>query len=97
VLAKLKWLRGTMLDPFGHTVERKTERRLIAEYESLVTAVLASVTPDNHAAAIELLRAAERIRGYGHVKQQSIAQAKQSEARLLAQFQHAQPALVAAE
>jgi len=97
LLAKLKWLRGTMLDPFGHTAERKTERRLITEYESLVAAVLASVTPDSHAAAIELLGAAERIRGYGHIKQKSIAQAKQSEAHLLAQFQHAQPALAAAE
>jgi len=97
VLAKLKWLRGTMFDPFGRTAERKTERRLIAEYESLVAAVLASVTPVSHAAAIELLGAAERIRGYGHIKQKSIAQAKQSEARLLAQFHHAQPALAAAE
>ncbi len=97
VLAKLKWLRGTMLDPFGHTAERKMERRLIAEYVSLVASVLASVTPDSHAAAIQLLGAAERIRGYGHIKQQSIAQVKQSEARLLAQFQHAEPALAAAE
>jgi indolepyruvate ferredoxin oxidoreductase len=97
VLAKLKWLRGTMLDPFGHTAERRTERRLIGEYQSLIASVLASVTPANHAAAVELLGAAERIRGYGRIKQQSIAQAKQSEARLLAQFQHAQPALAAAE
>jgi indolepyruvate ferredoxin oxidoreductase len=97
VLAKLKWLRGTVFDPFGHTTERKTERRLIADYESLVAAVVASVTPDSHRAAIELLGAAERIRGYGHIKQKSIAQAKQSEARLLAQYQNAQPALAAAE
>jgi indolepyruvate ferredoxin oxidoreductase len=97
VLVRLKWLRGTVLDPFGHTAERKAERRLIAEYESLVAAVLASVTPDNHAAAMQLLGAAERIRGYGHIKRQSIAQVKQSEARLLAQFQNAQPALAAAE
>lgn len=97
VLAKLKWLRGTMFDPFGHTAERKMERRLIADYESLVGSVLASLTPENHAAAIALLGAAERVRGYGHIKQQSIAQVKQSEARLLAQYQHAQPALAAAE
>jgi indolepyruvate ferredoxin oxidoreductase len=97
VLAKLKWLRGTMLDPFGHTAERKMERRLIAEYESLVASVLTALTPDNHAAAIELLGVAERIRGYGHIKQQSVAQVKATEARLLAQFQQAQPALAAAE
>ncbi len=33
LLAKLKRLRGTAFDPFGRTEERRTERRLIGEYE----------------------------------------------------------------
>jgi len=32
VLAKLKGLRGTPLDLFGYSEERRTERRLIGEY-----------------------------------------------------------------
>jgi hypothetical protein len=32
VLAKMKGLRGTALDPFGRTEERRTERALIQEY-----------------------------------------------------------------
>ncbi|MBV9248990.1 MAG: hypothetical protein JO227_07085, partial [Acetobacteraceae bacterium] len=49
------------------------------------------------ALAIELARAASRIRGYGHIKERSIAEAKASEARLLARFQAKQPELAAAE
>ena len=36
VLAKFKVLRGTPLDPFGYTAERRTERRLISEYCDLL-------------------------------------------------------------
>ncbi len=97
VLAKFKWLRGSMLDPFGHTEERRMERRLIDEYESLVRSIIAELTPDNHALAVELAGAADRIRGYGHVKLQSIAQAKAAEARLLARFKAPERPLVAAE
>ena len=46
---------------------------------------------------MELAAAAERIRGYGHLKQQSVAQVKATEARLLARFQQPEPVLVAAE
>ncbi len=96
-LAKFRWLRGSALDPFGHTEERRTERRLIDEYESLVRSIIATLTADNHTLAMELAGAAERIRGYGHVKRQSIAQAKAAEARLLARFQAAERPLAAAE
>jgi indolepyruvate ferredoxin oxidoreductase len=93
----MKRLRGTWLDPFGHTEERRMERRLIAEYESLLRAIVGALTPDNHALAVELAGAAERIRGYGHIKQQSVAQVKATEARLLGRLQNAEPALAAAE
>jgi indolepyruvate ferredoxin oxidoreductase len=97
VMAKMKWLRGTLLDPFGHTEERKMERRLIDDYEALVRTTVALLTPDNHGLAVELAGTAERIRGYGHIKQQSVAQVKATEARLLGRLQKAEPVLVAAE
>lgn len=97
VLARMKWLRGTLLDPFGHTEERKMERRLIGDYETLVRTTIGLLTPDNHGLAVDLAGAAERIRGYGHIKQQSVAQVKATEARLLARLQKAEPVLVAAE
>jgi len=32
----MKGLRGTALDPFGYTAERRMERRLIKDYQALV-------------------------------------------------------------
>ncbi|HKF71313.1 MAG TPA: indolepyruvate ferredoxin oxidoreductase family protein [Stellaceae bacterium] len=86
LLAKLKGLRGTVFDPFGHMAERKTERRLIGEYEALVHELGASLTPDNHALALEIAKLPMQIRGYGHVKLKSLARAKARETELLAAF-----------
>src|SRR5262249_9481311 len=68
LLAKLKFLRGTALDPFGRTGERREERKLIAEYETLVAGLIAQLSPANHAAAVALACLPETIRGFGHVK-----------------------------
>ena len=54
VLASLKRLRGTALDVFGYTEERRMERRLIAEYEATVETLLATLDQDNHALAVQI-------------------------------------------
>ena len=91
VLAKLKSLRGTALDIFGYTAERKRERRLIAEYESLVEEVLANLNVANHATAVQLLAIPAQIRGFGHVKEANIGEAKAEEQRLLALYRRGDP------
>ncbi len=68
LLAKLKFLRGTALDIFGRTEERKMERRLIEAYERSIGVSLAKLTKANLATVIELANLPEHIRGYGHVK-----------------------------
>jgi indolepyruvate ferredoxin oxidoreductase len=86
VLAGLKGLRGTPFDIFGYSAERRTERRLIADYEALLNEVLAKLSPDNHALAVELASIPEKIRGFGHVKEAHLKTAKACEADLLAAF-----------
>ena len=86
VLAKFKFLRGTPLDPFGYTAERRTERRLISEYLSELGDILERLTPDNHEVAVALSSLPEKIRGFGHVKQRHLAAAKAEEAALREQF-----------
>ncbi len=96
MLAKLKFLRGTALDPFGGTLERRTERKLITDYESMLAEVLARLTPDNHHLAVGLAAIPEKIRGFGHVKQRHLAAAKADQAALLEQFRAAAPELLKA-
>jgi indolepyruvate ferredoxin oxidoreductase len=86
LLAKLKGLRGTRLDPFGFTAERREERKLIADYESLVAELIEHLTPANHAAAVALASLPETIRGFGHVKDASIAKAAARRAELRVAF-----------
>ena len=86
LLARLKGLRGTWLDPFGHTAERRRERELIVEYEALLAELLPALRADNHATAVELASIPERIRGYGPVKERFLAHAKEREQELLRAF-----------
>jgi indolepyruvate ferredoxin oxidoreductase len=96
VLAKLKFLRGTSLDPFGRSAERRTERRLIEDYEATLGEVLAGLTPENHPIAVGLAAVPEKIRGFGHVKQQHLVAAKANETALLEQFRAGAPMLLKA-
>jgi len=74
VLAKFRRLRGGMLDPFGHTQERRLERELARDYEALVREeLLPLLSAENHALAQQIARVPERIRGYGHVKLGNLA------------------------
>ncbi|UUX97555.1 indolepyruvate ferredoxin oxidoreductase family protein [Aquabacterium sp. J223] len=82
LLARLRRLRGTALDPFGHTAERREERALIDEYRDDIESLLPHLTADNHALAVDLARVPEQIRGYGHVKARHLAAARQRWAAL---------------
>ncbi|MEP6997862.1 MAG: DUF6537 domain-containing protein, partial [Betaproteobacteria bacterium] len=95
VLAKMKWLRGTALDVFGKTQERRTERRLITDYEALIDELLPRLAAHNHAIAVELASIPEHIRGYGHVKDRHLKVAKAKETELVARFRGAAPGAAA--
>lgn len=83
-LARLRGLRGTLFDPFGHCVERRMERALITDYLALVERLARTLTSANHPTAVALARLPERIRGFGPVKMANVAAAKAAEARLMA-------------
>jgi indolepyruvate ferredoxin oxidoreductase len=95
-LAKMKGLRGSALDPFGRTAERRTERALIAEYRAAVDELLAGLNAGNLPLAVEIARIPEEIRGYGHVKERHLAAARAKWARLAAQWRTQAPAARAA-
>ena len=97
VLASLKGLRGTALDIFGKTEERKQERLLVEQYFSLVGKIIDNLNPENYATAVELASLPEQLRGYGHVKEKSIASVKSKEAQLLNIFNNPELRKSAAE
>ena len=67
-LARLKFLRGTALDLFGYTEERRTERALIERYRQGVQSWLPRLSDATKAQALEFANSAQDIKGYGHVK-----------------------------
>ncbi len=83
VLTKLKSLRGTYIDPFGWTKERKTERELIQWFDDLICQCIQSLSASNHSVWLEILRAPLDIRGYGPVKEQSIIKVKTKVSELI--------------
>ena len=94
ILAGFKGLRGTPLDIFGKTEERKMERRLIGEYEALTRQVFDKFSAEKIDQAVELLALYDDIRGYGHIKERNVKEVKQKEAALMARYEGKLPATV---
>ncbi|WP_426801859.1 indolepyruvate ferredoxin oxidoreductase family protein [Xanthomonas campestris] len=88
LLARLKFLRGGKLDVFGYTAERRGERQLIADYLATVDTLLQRLDNDNVGLAAQIASIPEHIRGYGHVKDAHLHEAKAREAALLAQWRN---------
>ena len=83
LVAKLKFLRGTALDIFGGSDERKMERQLIVDYENNIEALLRDVDEARYVVALELASLPEHIRGFGQVKQRYLKLAKLRESEFL--------------
>jgi indolepyruvate ferredoxin oxidoreductase len=84
-----KALRGTPLDPFGYSEERRFERALLADYVALVESMLDGLTPDTLGLAVKLAKVPERIRGFGHIKRQAALEAKNMTSEMLGAFRAA--------
>ena len=87
-LTKFKGLRGGGLDIFGKTAERRQERQMIDDYVKELDAICARLSAANHTAAVALASVPDEIRGYGHVKDKSIADAQPLREKRLAAFQN---------
>ncbi|HSB95317.1 MAG TPA: DUF6537 domain-containing protein, partial [Spongiibacteraceae bacterium] len=85
-LAKLKFLRGTALDPFGYGRERRTERELIPRYTTTLQRLLEGLNAQNIELAIEIAALPQTIRGFGWVKAASIERATARQQSLLERF-----------
>ncbi len=85
-MAAMRGLRGTWLDPFGRTAERRAERALIVQYQQTIRDMLAGLSGASLSAAIEVASVPEHIRGFGHVKDASMLRAVELRREKLAAF-----------
>ena len=85
-LARLRFLRETPLDPFGYSAERRMERQLIKDFESLVARMLHAYEPAQLGLWRELLSLPLNIRGFGPVKLANAQAMQKRRAELLAQL-----------
>jgi indolepyruvate ferredoxin oxidoreductase len=91
-LARMRVLRGSAFDIFGHSADRKLERELIASYEKDVADVLSHLSPATSEIAVELLSLPDRIRGFGPVKEKAVSDVKARHAQLVADLANPPPA-----
>lgn len=83
LLARFKWLRGSPLDPFQYSGDRKVERRLLGDYEAMLDDLSEHLSPDTIETAIALAELPMKVRGYGHIKAQSVEVADAERKELL--------------
>jgi indolepyruvate ferredoxin oxidoreductase len=95
VLAKLKFLRGGAFDPFARTEERRTERKLVADYLGMIDQRISGLKAEQIPLLTRLARLPETIRGFGHIKEANIKLAAAQKARLEAELENSRFAAAA--
>ena len=86
LLAKLKFLRGSSLDIFGRTEERRIERELILEYCAVIEEVLVRLDAHSYSVGLKLAQLPEQILGFGHVKAALVERARAAQRELLVEL-----------
>ena len=97
LLSRARRLRGTLLDPFRFSAERKAERQERATYEATLRTILSTLSPDNYDAAVELAKWPETLKGFGPVRRRFAAEAEARRLSAEAAFAGADRVVEAAE
>lgn len=88
LLAGMRGLRGTALDPFGKTEERRRERQWVADYLTMLEEFGRSLDIQRLPLAEELAKLPETIRGYGYIKEAAMQTAEKQRSQLLDRYHH---------
>lgn len=83
LLAAMRRVRGTAFDPFGYLAERRRERDLLRQYEADLETIAASLSAQRIPPAVALASVPALVRGYGYVREESLAKAAGERTRLL--------------
>lgn len=86
IMAKLRFLRGSVFDPFRNNKESRLARSLRADYESDIDFALQYLDVGVEQQLVDLLSLPEKIRGYGHVREAHAAKARVERSALRAKI-----------
>ena len=89
LLAACRGLRGSAMDIFGYSQERRHERALVGEFRSSMEEIISTLARHNHGAALQVALLPQQIKGFGHVKERSVAVARAQWAQRMAEFRSA--------
>ncbi|MGF2736522.1 indolepyruvate ferredoxin oxidoreductase family protein [Marinobacter sp. DUT-1] len=94
LLAKLRGLRGTALDPFRHSADRKLDRALLADYRQLAERIGRELDTDNYETFLQLAELPADVRGFGPVREQAVEAIRQRQQQLLKALETGRPTLI---
>ena len=72
LLSRLRFLRGTLLDPFGLLPERRMERRLVRSWSEIFEEIARDLSPANYEVACRIAELPDEIRGFDRIKRASV-------------------------
>ncbi|GAA0848797.1 indolepyruvate ferredoxin oxidoreductase family protein [Marinobacter szutsaonensis] len=94
LLAKLRGLRGTALDPFRHSADRKLDRALLADYRQLAERISHELSTDNYDTFLQLAELPADVRGFGPVREQAVEAIRERQQQLLKALETGRPTLI---
>ncbi len=68
ILKNLKFVRGTIFDPFSFTLERKLEKNLVKNFFKTLDYLNSKINKHNYNEADRVIQCFSLVRGYGHIK-----------------------------
>ncbi len=86
ILARLRFLRGSLLDPFRNNAARRLDIALLAQFEADIETALTGLDAGTHETAVAIAALPDTIRGFGHVREASARAAAQTRSTLLARL-----------
>jgi len=94
LLAKFRVLRGTPVDPFSYSADRKMDRAQLKDYQQLVERIVSELDASNYDTFLQLAELASEIRGYGPVREQAAEAVQEKHEQLIRALDTGHPTLI---
>ncbi|MGO1748707.1 MAG: indolepyruvate ferredoxin oxidoreductase family protein [Marinobacter sp.] len=94
LLAKFRVLRGTAIDPFSYSADRKMDRAQLQDYQRLVERIVSELDTSNYDTFLQLAELASEVRGYGPVREQAAEAVQEKQEQLTKALDTGRPTLI---